>query len=325
MLKHNITLVNIHFPGHEVLFWALLKRLWLFHGTIVLSFHGGDTTQIRLERSPYQRLLWRLILADVTALTACSRQLSDKLKELFPWASTKVHVVPNGVDVSAIAAESRSHRDLLGNGMTFYLISIAGFEPEKGLDVLLAAFAPLRVQWPALRLLLLCRAGPNRQAIDALIQQLAIADWVSIEVDCPHDRAMSLLTGAEALVVPSRKEAFGIVVLEAAALGKPVILTDVCGVLEWLDGSLVTIVPPADAVALGRAIARVLSHKQIADTQAQRLKIAASETLSWSHAATLLLTAAGEVAGAAPSAGMAAQTDNASQHRTADARRPTAD
>jgi glycosyltransferase involved in cell wall biosynthesis len=306
--QHGITVINIHFPGTEALFWTLLRKLGLFRGTVVLSFHGADVTRIRLEASGYQRFLWRMILAGTTALTACSRRLADELRELFPQASMAIHVVPNGVDERRILAESRSPRDGPIPVTAPYLISIAGFENKKGLDVLLAAFARLRQDNSQIRLLLLCRAGPDMPAINALIGELELADRVTVEVDCPHHEAMSLLRAAEALIVPSRKEPFGIVVLEAAALGRPVILTDVCGVLEWLDRSVVSIVPADDTEALAAAIAGVLSDKQAAESQAKRLNSAVAATFSWSHATTLLLRAAEQDLGAPTSSACSAGT-----------------
>jgi glycosyltransferase involved in cell wall biosynthesis len=289
-----IEMVNLHFPGVEALFWVLLKKCYLYKGALVLSFHGADVTRIRHERSFYERLMWRVIVANSTALTACSHQLADELKQLFPWGSAKVHVLPNGVDVSRIHAESRSSQVDVPFQAAPYLISIAGFEHKKGLDVLLTAFSRLNQRFPAIRLLLVCRQGPDMSTFCALVENLGLADKVHIEVDCPHERAMSFLARAEALVVPSRKEPFGIVVLEAAALSRPVIATECCGVLEWIDRDLVVIVPSGDANALASAMAQLLSDTRQANDQGTRLMEAVAKSFSWAHSARLLLVAAGE-------------------------------
>jgi glycogen(starch) synthase len=201
--------------------------------------------------------------------------------------------VPNAVDVGRIHAESQSPQDKAFYTEP-YLISIAGFEHKKGVDVLLMAFSRLSARFAAVRLLLLCRQGPDKAAIDELVEKLVLTDKVHIEVDCPHERAMSLLAGAEALIVPSRKEPFGIVVLEAAALARPVIVTECCGVLEFLDRTLFTVVPSGDVDALTSAIGRVMSDRREADAQGARLRAAVTESFSWAHSAKLLLAAAGQ-------------------------------
>jgi glycogen(starch) synthase len=294
MRRWGTSLVNLHFPGLEAFFWALLKWLRLYDGTLLLSFHGADITRIRNEGSVVERVMWRFILANSTALTACSDQLAVELKQQFHWASGKVHVVPNAVDVRRIRAESQSFRMNSASETRPYFISIAGFEPKKGLDVLVTAFARLSERYPSVRLLLICRQGPEKSDLEDLVRSLRVTDRVCIEIDVPHDRAMSLLARAEALVVPSRKEPFGIVVLEAAALSRPVIAADCCGVLESLDRSLVTVVPSNDAYALASAMSQLLENPQRASLDGARLFAEVAASFSWTRSALLLLAAAGQ-------------------------------
>jgi glycosyltransferase involved in cell wall biosynthesis len=290
--KNQISLVNIHFPGGEAMVWLLMRRLRLFRGAVVLSFHGTDVTRVRAAGSALERFMWRFMVQSATAVTACSGRLSAELLAVFPTAAGKIHVVPNGIDVDQIAAESRTHS---AQGMSDKLISITGFEFVKGLDVLLRAFARLRVSHPDIGLKLLCRDGPESGKAKALIAELGLADSVSLEVNCPHDRAMSQLAQARALVLPSRKEAFGIVILEAAALVRPVILTDTCGILDSLDPSLVTVVVADDVAALASGMESVLSDEHAARLRALRLHALLRGTFGWSHAALLLLRAAGRL------------------------------
>jgi glycosyltransferase involved in cell wall biosynthesis len=290
--ERNIGTVNVHFPGLEVVLWSLLVRLGLFRGQLVLSFHGADVTQAAASAGLIERLLWRFAIRSATALTACSGMLARELVTLFPYAAPKISVVPNGVSADKVMAEAllpAANEDL---PRTPFIVCIAGFEPKKGLDTLLRAFAVVRQEQPNLTLALLCRAGPDFETVSALIHELELADGVYLRIDCPHARAMAILRGAEALIVPSRKEPFGIVVLEAAVLECPVVLTSVCGVLESLPADPpVAIVAPDDPAALARAMILLLGNRLAAQNSAVALRRYVVESLTWSSAAAQLLSA----------------------------------
>ena len=290
ILARNIRVVNVHFPGLEVVFWSLLLRLGLYRGKLVLSFHGADVTQAAGSASRMERLLWRFAIRSATALTACSSALARELTRLFPFATSKLFVVPNGVSADKVMAEALLPDANADLPRAPYIACIAGFEPKKGLDTLLHAFAVVRREQPDLTLALLCRAGPDFASVSALIDALELSDSVHLRIDCAHARAMAILRGAEALIVPSRKEPFGIVALEAAVLERPVVLTSVCGVLEALPANPpVTIVAPDDPVALAEAILLLLRHRPAAQNRAAELRRYVLESLTWSSAAAQLL------------------------------------
>jgi glycosyltransferase involved in cell wall biosynthesis len=288
--KRNIAVINVHFPGLEAVFWALLIRLGMLRGRLVLSFHGADVTMAAADRTLIGKMLWRFTVRSAAALTACSAMLARELTTLFPFASQKVFVIPNGVTADKVEAEAMAAVAIEDLPATPYIVCIAGFEPKKGLDVLLRAFASVRKEQPNLTLALLCRAGPNLDAISALIQDLELSGCIYLRTDCPHNRAMAILKGAQALVVPSRKEPFGIVVLEAAVLARPVVMTSVCGVLASLPPDPpVSIVPPDDAAALARAMVLLLGNRAAAQNDAAELRRCVLNSLTWSSAAAQLL------------------------------------
>jgi glycosyltransferase involved in cell wall biosynthesis len=84
-----------------------------------------------------------------------------------------------------------------------------------------------------------------------------------IHVLGPRDRPLDLYGDADVFVLPSAGESFGMVAAEAAASGTPVIVTDRCGVAEFLgDGALVV---PADSDAVAAAVVQVLADGQLRD------------------------------------------------------------
>lgn len=285
-----IVVVNLHFPNMESAFWTLMKRVRLFKGEVVLSFHGADVTQIENCSTRYERVIWRIIVANCTSLTACSPRLSADLHRLFPSNADKILHLPNGVDARKILAEAQAAELHNGPPRAPYILCITGFEYNKGVDILLRAFVSVRENHPDVVLKLLCRSGPDAMDTRRLIRDLGIEEAVTIETDCPHAVAMVLLKGAAALIVPSRREAYGLSILEAAVLARPVVVTNVCGALDSLDRSLVTVVAVDDEVALAQGIGRVLSDRRAAEAKSARLKRAICDDFNWSRGAQVLLS-----------------------------------
>jgi glycosyltransferase involved in cell wall biosynthesis len=87
------------------------------------------------------------------------------------------------------------------------------------------------------------------------------------------------LAGADCLCLPSATENFGIVAAEAAAVGTPVVITEQCGVAEWLSPSSTFVVPVGDPGALSAATSKAVHEEAIAS--ARRVAAMTRRRLSW--------------------------------------------
>ena len=288
--SENISIVNVHFPDLAAMHWATLRAIGLFRGRLVLSFHGADVTEIANETNAIGRFLWRVCIKHCYALTACSAQLAAELGALFPFALDKIVVLSNGISPDAIRREAQQVVEQSDRPLGPYLITIAGFERKKGLDVLIKAFRTVAQMKPDLSLVLVCRTGPGLGETRALIAELELEDRIKLLIGYPHAETMSLLANAEILVVPSRKEPFGIVVLEAIVLDRPVVLTNICGVLDVLgDRTALSVVPPNDATALADAITASLASPAAASGPRAQLRARVVSSLTWTSVADRFL------------------------------------
>ncbi len=150
------------------------------------------------------------------------------------------------------------------------VVTVGRLHPDKGIDVLLHAMVRLRRRVPSARAVVAGDAQPGheryRDELVALRRQLHLDD----AVDLPGlvARPLPLLLGAAVYTQPSRErtELQPIAVLEAMAVGLPVVATRVGGVPEMLDGGrLGVLVAPEDPAALADALARVLEHPDEGD------------------------------------------------------------
>ena len=108
--------------------------------------------------------------------------------------------------------------------------------------------------------------GPMRRQIEAAISKLGLDDFVTITGLVSSDRVRAALIEADALVMASFAEGLPVVIMEAMALGRPVVATSIAGVPELIrDGKEGFLVPAGDSDALADAIERLfaLPHNEL--------------------------------------------------------------
>lgn len=225
--KREITTINVHFPSLNIYPLALLRRLGLWRGRIVLSFHGSDVKGVIPSST-----IWKTIAEQTNAITACSAALAQHINELKLFQQP-IQVVHNGIDIEAFQAESR--RPLWTNlSQKPYLINVGNFVPTKGQEIIIKAFSKIAAEYPEITLVL---AGGEDNGVclanlRTLATSLCLQERISFIINVPHDQIPSLLSGATAFVHAAHAEAFGLVLIEAGVLGVPIIATEVGGTPE---------------------------------------------------------------------------------------------
>lgn len=190
----------------------------------------------------------------------------------------KVVVVHNGVDLSEYSRDAVPRGTLraqLGAAADEPLVLFTGnLIPRKGVDVLLRAFAQVLPEVPTARLAIAGRVPIGspvdyRARYQALAVELGIAaraHFLGFVADVPP-----LVADADALVLPSLQEPFGRSIIEAMALGAPVVASRVGGIPEILeDGQDGLLVAPGDVGELASALRQVLSDADLRDALRRR-------------------------------------------------------
>jgi D-inositol-3-phosphate glycosyltransferase len=213
-------------------------------------------------------------------LIASTSAEAGELVSLYGADPARIATVAPGVDLDRYRPGSRAAaKALLGLALDDVLLLFVGrIQPLKAPDVLVRAAAELVARDPSLRsrLVVAVVGGPSGtgtrdpERLDALARELGITDVVRREPPVSPDRLVAYYRAAEAVVVPSYNESFGLVALEAQACGTPVVAASVGGlrtaVRDGESGVLVTGHAPGD-------YARVLDR--IIRTPAERDRLAA--------------------------------------------------
>ncbi|MBX6364984.1 MAG: glycosyltransferase [Gemmatimonadetes bacterium] len=169
-------------------------------------------------------------------------------------------VIPQlGVDPVRFAPDAAARaaaRRRLGVPDDAFVLGFGGrLVPEKGVDVLIDALARL----PAVRLLLVLGAGPERPRLEARARAAGLAERVHFAGRIDSRRMPDWLAALDALALPSRttrrwSEQFGRILVEAMACGVPVVASD-AGEIRHVVGDAGVLVPEGDAAALAAAVA----------------------------------------------------------------------
>lgn len=253
--KREIATVNVHFPSLNVYPLALLKRLGLWKGRVVLSFHGSDVGEITPTSNA-----WKTIADQTDAITACSAALAQRINELKLFHQP-VQVVHNGIDIEVFQAEAK--KPLWANlSQKSYLINVGNFVPTKGQEIIIKAFSKIAAEFPEITLVLAGGKdnGVCLDSLQTLVATLCLQDRVSFITNVPHNQVASLVSGAKAFVHAAHAEAFGLVLIEAGILGVPIVATSVGGTPEVVGSQGALLYPAGDIDALTECLRRTLHN-----------------------------------------------------------------
>jgi glycosyltransferase involved in cell wall biosynthesis len=204
----------------------------------------------------------------------------NKIADYYKIDPGKIMIIPNGVTLERFSGWNKSYR-LVGLPSILY---VGGLNKGKGVDILIRALVGLKSEHPKVKLHIV-GTGSSLSYLKALSVQEGIERDVIFWGQADYFSIPKFYKGADICVFPSRCEAFGIVVLEAMASGKPIVASNIGGIPEIIsDDENGILVEPNDPEALSKAIVMVSQDKALM----KRLSVNALETAtrySWKNIA----------------------------------------
>lgn len=181
-------------------------------------------------------------------------------------AGRRHFTLPNAVDIEgldkALAAESPEVKETASQLKNKMIVgTVSRLNDEKGIDILLNAFALLKKSIPSAHLLIV-GDGSQKADLQGLARQLGIGDAISWLGSRTWEAAMEYMGLMDVVVVPSRFEGFGLTAVEAMACRKPVVASKVDGLAEVIkNGVNGYLIPAEDITALANALFDLLRDK----------------------------------------------------------------
>lgn len=238
-------------------------------GNLPLNYRGPSVVTVHdlaifehPEWFPTQRLsvnvLYPKTVRTATRLIAVSEATRADLHRRFPSSRTKTDVVYPGVEIPTTGVEDV---ELTYDLARPYILFLGTIEPRKNVEGLIRAYLKLNIEYD----LIIAGApgwkygGTMRAIADAAKKTRGRVRDIGF---VPHAAKFELMRDASAFVFPTFYEGFGLPVLEALALGVPVVASDIPAIRE-IAGDAAVLVDPTDTDAVARGIEKIVSDEKL--------------------------------------------------------------
>lgn len=249
--------------GHRLKHELGLPLVSTFHTLARVKAEMGDDEPARRVAAETQ-----VIGCSDAILASCTTE-AEQLVNLCDAPPERVEIVPPGVDHAFFSpGDQRGARSALGLGDGPVLLFVGRIQPLKGLLVAIEALSLL--QDPTATLLVVGGASgadgqAERHRAGALVEALGLHDRVRFVPPQPHHLLSTYYRAADVCVIPSRSESFGLVALEAAACGTPVVASAVGGLTTLVEsGRTGFLVDTRDAASFAAPIEEILADPELA-------------------------------------------------------------
>ncbi len=274
--------------GHRLKHDLDLPLVSTFHTLARVKAETGDLEPQRRINAEAE------VIACSDVITANSVTELQQLASLYGADPKRIDVVAPGIDRAVFSPGLREGaRNALGLKDGPVLLFVGRIQPLKGLDVAVATLAGLSRRYQDAQLLVVGGvSGPQGQKelqrFEDSVQRYGLQDRVKLVPPQPHHLLSTYYRAADVCLVPSRSESFGLVALEAAACGVPVVASDVGGLTTLVDhGRTGLRVAGRDPAGYIDAVSAILEDPRLAESMARRGAEMAAR-YSWSATALRL-------------------------------------
>jgi teichuronic acid biosynthesis glycosyltransferase TuaC len=263
MSENKVDIINSNLNAGIVLFSILSSYLDI---PVVATLHGQEADGMRTRGclnwvigpiGSWRRERFRKALDKADGVTAVSQAEISIIENCDIPLQGRAVVIPNGVNVAEIQQFSSSVVPLKGE---FNLLFPGGTTFRKGGDLTIKALSRVSRQIPTVHLYV---AGnvPRNHLLRRSVVETGLDDYVTFTGFLGIPEYRRLLNSVDVLIMPSREEAFGIVFLEAMALGKPVIGGNIGGIPEVIVNGRNGILVQPSVGQIAEAILYVYANK----------------------------------------------------------------
>ncbi|MFH0942515.1 MAG: glycosyltransferase family 4 protein [Chloroflexota bacterium] len=275
--RENFDIVHLHEPLMPMLCTTVLRlsdtvNIGTFHALAGSPGYGfGRPLSTFFFRRWFRRLHGRI---------AVSRPAQQFANKYLPGDYT---VIPNGVDLTHFSRDVAPIGQF-GDGK-INILFVGRLEKRKGLNYLLEAYRQVKREVPECRLIVVGPGTRLRHKYEKTVAREDIKDVVFIG-QVSHDELPRYYQTADVFCAPAtNRESFGIILLEAMALGKPIVASNIEGYASVLtNGKEGLLAPPRDAKGLAESLMTLLTDPAMRREMGEKGRVTAAK-YSWQHVA----------------------------------------
>jgi glycosyltransferase involved in cell wall biosynthesis len=244
---------------------------------IIASVHDN----YRTDKRPQRRIMNRILSKITDKIVAVSENVKEDIIRYDSIDPSKIEVIPNGIDVERFNPEKNTadiRKEFSLEQDDIVIGFIGRIVPAKGLEYLLNALPYLKEEFKSIKLLIVGE-GSLVEELKARAKKNNIFDnilFTGRRRDIPD-----ILASINIFVMPSIAEGLPNALLEAMAMGKPIVTTEVGGIPEIVkNGFNGLLVPPRDTLSLSKAIKELISNDRLAAKLGQAARDLVHDNLS---------------------------------------------
>lgn len=274
---HRLRVSHKHDPRHYFYVKKLLKNFDLLHlhvwnpASCRYGFlAAGKVPVVITEHDPFplkglKKWIKQKLSLKARAVIVASKASAQTVENEFPQLSDDITIIPNGIDImewkTQISLPDRKEFRRIHFGtqsQEVIILSVAELHERKGQKFLIRAMPDVLEKFPNTKLVLV-GDGPRKRQYEKLGRPLGN----KILFLGKRKDVASLMAASDLFVLPSIREAFGLVLLEAGATGLPIVATSIGGIPEIIEhGKDGLLTEPKNSRALAKAICTLLENPE---------------------------------------------------------------
>lgn len=275
--RHSSEYDIIHFHGRSGLAWSVVAPgklsncLLTLHGLIQEEYQSNQKSMDRWLHTRIFGWIERLAVNRLPVVVAVSRDEQHRIDDQFDRPLTSIQMIPNGIDaqIQALTKPPAGRK---------WIIFAGRMEQVKGVDLL----PDILMGLPDDVNLYMVGAGPEREVLEQEFEEKNLSHRVEWTGAIAPVEVLKYMDKSLILVLPSRYEPQGRVVLEAMSKGRPVVASRVGGIPEMItDGVEGILVDEPEAAAFSTAINRILMDPERAIEMGKWGRERVKSTYSW--------------------------------------------
>jgi len=255
-LKDKYTLINFHHPfplGDLVIFLFPPKAKLIVH-------YHSDIVRQRILEIFFKPLILNTLKRANKIIVSNPNLIKNSL--YLQRFHEKCEVIPFGVDLSKFEKYDEKEVENIKKQYGNFVLFVGRLNYYKGVEYLIEAMKGVNVN------LVIIGQGPEKKNLEFRIKNLGLKNRIFFLPPTEEENLISFYQTAKVFVLPSvfKSEAFGIVLIEAMACGKPIISTELGTGTSWVNVDEQTgfVVPPKNSQALAQAMREILEDRNLA-------------------------------------------------------------
>ncbi len=268
--EEKFDIVHLHEPFMPMLCSAVLR---FSNARNIGTFHACDGKPGYKFGRPISTMMLKRRVRKLDGKIAVSKPAMDFASEYIPGY---YHIIPNGIDIKHFSPDVSPIEEFCDGKQN--ILFVGRLEHRKGLNYLIKAYQQVKQEIPNSRLIVVGPGTRLRRKYEKWIMRNSLKDVVFIGY-APYGELPRYYKTADVFCAPATsRESFGIILLEAMAVGKPIVATNIDGyasvVTHGEDGLLV---PPKDSRGLARALISLMRDETLRQQMGAKGRLKAEE------------------------------------------------